>query len=36
MDEAVECLVEGEGGGLLADEAGALFEAEVADVLAEK
>ena len=36
MDEAVECVVEGEGVGLLADESGAFFEAEVADILAEK
>jgi len=36
MDEAVECVVEGEGVGLLADEAGALFETEVTDILAEK
>jgi hypothetical protein len=36
MDETVECVVEGEGVGLLADESGAFFEAEVADILAEK
>jgi hypothetical protein len=36
MDEAVECVVKGERVGLLADEPGALFEAEVADLLAEK
>ena len=36
MDEAVECVVEGDGVGLLADESGAFFEAKVADILAEK
>jgi hypothetical protein len=33
MDETVECVVEGDGVGLLADESGALFEAEVADIV---
>jgi hypothetical protein len=35
MNEAVECVVEGEGVGLLADESGAFFEAEVADIVAQ-
>jgi hypothetical protein len=36
MHEAVECVVERKGVGLLTDESGAFFEAEVADILAEK
>jgi hypothetical protein len=35
VNEAVECVVEGNGVGLLADESGALLEAEVADIVAQ-
>ena len=35
MDEAVECVVEGEGVGLLTDESGAFFQTEVVDIVAQ-
>jgi len=36
MDETVECVVEREGVGLLANEASAFFKAQMTDVSAEK
>jgi hypothetical protein len=35
VNEAVECVVEGEGVGLLTDESGAFFQTEVADIVAQ-
>jgi hypothetical protein len=36
MDEAVECVVKRDGIGLLANEAGSVLQAEVANVVAKK
>ena len=35
VDEAVEGMVKGKGIGLLADEAGAFFQTEVVDIVAQ-
>jgi len=36
MDEAIERMMKRDGIGLLADETGSVFEAEVADIVAKK